>query len=93
MSARRLALLLAGGAAAAAAAAAGAGEYLRRRRKGEATPDTSQEPQTQTWTCACGAEYHVTGLDRHRVFWPADGQESDAILSGECPACSRPLGA
>jgi hypothetical protein len=44
-------------------------------------------------TCACGAEYRVVGMGRHRVVWPADKDQRDALTSSECPACGRPLDA
>jgi hypothetical protein len=76
------------GAAVAAVAACGIRRILRRRRSGEDTtaPD-------QSWVCACGAEYRLVGTGRHRVIWPADGEQSDAVMGGECPACGRSLAA
>ena len=44
-------------------------------------------------TCACGAEYRAVGMGRHRVVWPADRHQRDALTSSECPACGRPLDA
>ena len=44
-------------------------------------------------TCACGAEYRVVGMGRHRVVWPADGDQREALTSSECPSCGRPLDA
>jgi hypothetical protein len=50
-------------------------------------------PAEERITCVCGAEYRVVGTDRHRVVWPADGDQRDALTSSECPACGRPLDA
>ena len=44
-------------------------------------------------TCTCGAEYQVVGTGRHRVVWPAEKDQRDALTSSECPACGRPLDA
>jgi hypothetical protein len=44
-------------------------------------------------TCACGAEYRVVGMGRHRVVWPAGKDQRDALTSSECPSCGRPLDA
>jgi hypothetical protein len=76
------------GAAVAAVTAGGIRHLLRRRGSGEDT--TAPE---QRWTCACGAEYHLVGTGRHRVIWPAGGEQSDAVMGGECPACGRSLAA
>jgi hypothetical protein len=65
------------------------GRLLTRRRAGQADPAAPE----QRWTCACGAEYRVTGAGRHRVYWPADGSEREALMSSECPHCGRPLAA
>jgi hypothetical protein len=80
---KRLSLiLLAGGAVAAAVA------RVLQRRGGDA-PDPHAEEQR--WTCACGAEYRVSGTGRHRVFWPADGGAADVVMGSDCPSCGRPL--
>lgn len=73
----------------AAVAAAGIRHLLRRRRR--AVEDTAASEQR--WTCACGAEYRVVGTGRHRVVWPADGEQSDAVMGDECPACGHSLAA
>ena len=46
---------------------------------------------TETYTCECGAEYRVSGQDRHRVYWPKDADASDPVLGQACPECERPL--
>ncbi len=55
----------------------------------------SQEPAAavveDTYTCACGQEYRVSGEDRHRVYWLKDAEVSDPVLGQDCPNCDRPL--
>src|SRR5215217_5493005 len=46
---------------------------------------------TEQWTCQCGQEYRVAGLDRHRVYWPAEAPEDKPVLDGTCVSCERPL--
>jgi hypothetical protein len=72
-----------------AVAGAVGGRIVSRRRAGSASPN---EPE-QRWTCACGAEYRVVGSGRHRVYWPLDGEQREAVMSSECPNCGRPLDA
>jgi hypothetical protein len=45
----------------------------------------------EDWQCACGARYRVSGLDRHRVYWPAGASEGEAVLGTDCVSCGRPL--
>jgi hypothetical protein len=45
----------------------------------------------QTYTCACGARYRVSGTDRHRVYWPADAPGDAPVLGHSCVACDAPL--
>ena len=80
---RRLALvaLVAGLAAGVAAAVA----RLKRRPRG-----TGIEVQ-DTYACGCGAQYRMSGMDRHRVFWPAGASESDPVLGDRCLSCDAPL--
>jgi hypothetical protein len=75
-SARRLGLLAV--AAVLAGAVALAGKRLAAGGGG---------PRADTYTCGCGAEYGVTGIDRHRVYW----QEGEAVMGDRCVACDRPL--
>ena len=49
------------------------------------------EVTQDTYTCECGAEYRVSGQDRHRVYWPKDADASDPVLGQACPECERPL--
>jgi len=75
---RRLALV-----AVAAGLAAGLAAVVARRRQDE------PERRDPTYHCGCGAVYRVTGLDRHRVYWPQDGQ--GAVLGDACVRCDAPL--
>jgi hypothetical protein len=45
----------------------------------------------RAWTCGCGQEYRVQGVDRHRVYWLAGADASDPVLAAECPSCGRLL--
>ena len=45
----------------------------------------------QTYTCECGMEYRVSGIDRHRVYWPADAPEDAPVLGDRCVRCEKPL--
>jgi hypothetical protein len=92
-SARRLALLAIAGGLAAAVGAAGArlgrpangpvGRRLRRfRRKGGAG---------ETYRCACGARYRVSGVDRHRVYWREGAAEDAPVLGDRCVECDAAL--
>ena len=80
---RRLALVALVAALTAAVAATAA--RLRRR-----SADTGIEVQ-DSYTCRCGAQYRMTGVDRHRVYWPAGAPESDPVLGDRCPSCDAPL--
>lgn len=77
--------------AVAAAALAAIGAVLARRRRGGA-PTAGRTPIVATeerYTCECGVVYGVSGVGRHRVFWPADATVADAVLEDHCPACGR----
>ena len=76
--ARRLGLL-----AVAAGLAAGLAAALARQRR-----DPSGRPDP-TYRCGCGAVYRVSGVDRHRVYWPQDAR--DPVLGDACPRCGAPL--
>ena len=72
------------------AVAGAVGARVVAKRRGDTEPSPASE---RHWTCACGAEYRVTGAGRHRVYWPAGGDEREAVMSSECPNCGRPLDA
>ncbi len=82
-SARRLGLIAGAAALAAGLGAAGA---RRRRRGGGAGIEV-----VDTYRCRCGAEYRVSGVDRHRVYWPATASERDPVLDDRCTQCGTPL--
>ena len=75
-SARRLGLLAV--AAALAGAIALAGKRLAASRG---------KSERDTYACECGAQYGVTGIDRHRVYW----HDGEAVVGDSCVACDRPL--
>jgi len=88
--------------AAATAAAAGVGGgavVLARRRRTTAGAGARRPPRRfgrrvpgpDTWTCACGTAFRVTGAGRHQVFWPADAPEDEPVMGDRCPSCDRPL--
>jgi hypothetical protein len=72
------------------AVAGAVGGRIVAKRRGEAEPPPVAE---QRFTCACGAEYRIRGAGRHRVYWPVNGDEREAVMSSECPNCGRPLDA
>lgn len=90
----RRAGLLAIAAALSAAVAAAAGTRLGRRRT--VAPGTKRDLRrfqrdAAGYTCECGQKYKVTGVDRHRVYWPAGAGEDQPVLGTQCVACERPL--
>jgi hypothetical protein len=79
------------------ALAAGAAGFLRRDSLGAAAAPLrdrvrrSNAPEHETFTCECGQTYRVSGVGRHRIYWPEGAAESDALLTPECINCERPL--
>ena len=75
-------------AAAVVAAAAAVAVVIGRRQRGDSSDDGRD-----SWSCDCGQAYLVSGLDRHRVYWLPEAQQSDPLLAREsCPAepsCQR----
>jgi hypothetical protein len=71
-----------------AAALVAAGVRLASRTSGR-TRATSRSPQT--YTCRCGATYRVSGIDRHRVYWPAGAPDDRPVLGDSCVECEAPL--
>jgi hypothetical protein len=57
-----------------------------RRRQAKSQPD-----EVASYTCACGAEYRVSGTDRHRVYWPAEASEDSPVMGDQCVQCDAPL--
>ena len=85
--------------AVAAALAAGiAGVLGRRRASGGGGSGTAQRlkgrlrrDKTPRYTCECGQVYRVTGVDRHRVYWPEGAERDEPVLGDACVKCERPL--
>ena len=94
-------------AAALVAAALAAAFFARRRTREEPTsaPDTTtadartadasaepdERPAQREWRCACGQEYVVSGVDRHRVYWLAGASPDDPVLDLRCVGCGASL--
>jgi hypothetical protein len=85
-------------AAALVAAALAAAAIARRRLQphssapvAAAGADEDESSQAREWRCDCGQEYVVSGVDRHRVYWPAGGSPDDALLELRCVECGAPL--
>jgi len=45
----------------------------------------------ETSTCQCGQKYRVSGLGRHRIYWPEGAPESEPLMIPVCANCERPL--
>jgi hypothetical protein len=43
------------------------------------------------YKCDCGQVYRVTGVDRHRVYWPEGAERDEPVLGDTCVRCDRPL--
>jgi hypothetical protein len=84
MRPRTLALAIAavGGSAVAIALARLKRPEIRLRRRAQ---------QPDTYRCACGQGFRVTGSGRHRVYWLEGAAQDDPVLSQHCPACDRSL--
>jgi len=73
-----------------------AASVARRRRAGATAPlegarSPAEPEEPRMVTCTCGTEYRMTGVGRHRVYWPADAPDDDPVLGDECPECGEPL--
>ena len=44
-----------------------------------------------SFTCACGQGFRVSGAGRHRIYWTEGADASDPVLAPACPSCERPL--
>jgi hypothetical protein len=64
---------------------------IRRRRRAARAFEPAPPPARRSVVCACGREFEVAGVDRHRVYWPAGAPESEPVLGDDCPACGAPL--
>jgi hypothetical protein len=85
MRPRALAVTIAAGAASAVAVA-----LLRLKRPRAGGADPTARP-VETYRCACGEEFRVSGTGRHRVFWRAGAADDDPLLTARCPSCERAL--
>jgi hypothetical protein len=85
MRPRTLAIAIAAGGGSAVAIA------LARLKRPEIPRLLRRSPQPQTYRCACGQGFRVTGTGRHRVFWLESAAEDDPVLAPQCPRCERPL--
>jgi hypothetical protein len=47
--------------------------------------------RTSSWQCVCGQPYRVSGLGRHRIYWPLDSPVDQPVMDGCCIRCGRPL--
>jgi hypothetical protein len=84
--------------AAALAAAAIARRRLQAQPAGPAATagagsrtEPEESSEGREWSCRCGQEYVVSGVDRHRVYWPAGGSPDEALLDLRCVKCGEPL--
>ncbi|MGZ6838666.1 MAG: hypothetical protein ACXVGE_22645, partial [Blastococcus sp.] len=39
------------------------------------------------WECVCGQSYRISGLDRHRLYWPSGAPAGAPVLDGCCARC------
>ena len=86
----------AGLAAVAAGLMAAIAGVLGRRRGaggGEATSRGGRfrRDKRPKYACECGQSYRVTGVDRHRVYWPEGAEKDEPVLGDTCVSCDRPL--
>jgi hypothetical protein len=75
-----------------AAALGVVGARLARRQSSYDGPPASHptgSSQEETYTCECGQEYRVTGVDRHRIYFPQGKDEP--VLGNTCVNCDAPL--
>jgi len=74
-----------------AVAIAAAGRRLRARGIGIFGRKAAGAAEEQTFTCACGAQYRVSGIDRHRVYWPLEASAAEPVIGDQCVGCGTPL--
>jgi hypothetical protein len=82
-------------AAAVTAAVVAAGVRARGRVRGTVSRlrpgGRGRASKAETFTCECGQAYRVSGLGRHRVYWPEGAGERDALMTPQCVSCERAL--
>ena len=54
-------------------------------------PGRFRRDKRPRYACECGQAYRVTGVDRHRVYWPEGAEKSEPVLGDTCIACDRAL--
>jgi hypothetical protein len=64
---------------------------LARGRASGGAEDSGRTSPDDSYTCQCGAEYRVSGIDRHRIYWPADAPEGSPVLGDRCVQCGTAL--
>jgi len=90
--------MVAGGVALAGAAIAlrarrtvGLTPFDRARLQARSVSKRFRRPAGQSYACACGAAYRVSGTDRHRIYWPEGAPEHAPVLGDRCLECDAPL--
>ena len=74
------------------AAIAGLAGWRRKAAAGsEGRGGRFRRDKRPKYTCECGQAYRVTGVDRHRVYWPEGSDRDEPVLGDTCIACDRPL--
>jgi hypothetical protein len=65
----------------------------RRARGGDATTRGGRfrRDKRPKYACECGQPYRVTGVDRHRVYWPEGAEKDEPVLGDTCISCDRAL--
>ena len=74
--------------------AAIAGVLGRRRASGGAATTRGgrfRRDKRPKYACECGQSYRVTGVDRHRVYWPEGAEKDEPVLGDTCISCDRAL--
>jgi hypothetical protein len=74
--------------------AAIAGLGARRRKSApasEARGGRFRRDKRPKYKCECGQAYRVTGVDRHRVYWPEGADRDEPVMGDTCVACERSL--
>ena len=67
------------------------GRRRTRARDGSAWTGRFRRDKRPRYSCECGQAYRVTGVDRHRVYWPEGAEKDEPVLGDTCTACERPL--
>jgi hypothetical protein len=54
-------------------------------------PTDTGDAIRRRWECVCGQSYRISGVDRHRIYWPSEAPSDAPVLDGCCVRCRRPL--